>query len=117
MNGPAQGATLKWKHLSSVNGDLPVPNMGQEQTASLVCDIDKEGFKGVNEHAGLAQADIDGDGKLDIVRPCPRMESLTTPKVVLTIRSREVNPAGRLSANTIGSAPRNPRHVSTTPQE
>ena len=36
-------AGVKWRHLSTVNGDLPVPNPGNEQTASLVCDIDKDG--------------------------------------------------------------------------
>ncbi len=44
LNGLALGGTTKWKHLSSVNGDLPVPNSGKEQTASLVCDIDKDGI-------------------------------------------------------------------------
>jgi len=44
LSGPAQGGNIKWKHLSSVNGDLPVPNSGKEQTASLVCDIDKDGI-------------------------------------------------------------------------
>jgi hypothetical protein len=38
-SGSAQGGSIRWKHLSSVNGDLPVPNSGKEQTASLVCDI------------------------------------------------------------------------------
>ncbi len=37
-------AAVRWKHLSSANGDLPVPNPGREQTASLVCDIDKDGI-------------------------------------------------------------------------
>jgi hypothetical protein len=41
---PAQAEVVKWKHLSTVNGDLPVPNPGKEQTASLVCDIDKDGI-------------------------------------------------------------------------
>ena len=44
LSGPAQGGAVKWKHLSSVSGDLPVPNSGKEQTASLVCDIDKDGI-------------------------------------------------------------------------
>jgi len=48
LSSPAQGGNVKWKHLSSVNGDLPVPNSGKEQTASLVCDIDKDG---VNDFA------------------------------------------------------------------
>jgi len=39
----APAAGVKWKHLSSANGDLPVPNPGREQTATLVCDIDKDG--------------------------------------------------------------------------
>ena len=43
LNSPTQGGAVKWKHLSSVHGDLPVPNAGKEQTASLVCDIDKDG--------------------------------------------------------------------------
>lgn len=44
LSGPALGGAVKWKHLSSVNGDLPVPNSGKEQTSSLVCDIDKDGI-------------------------------------------------------------------------
>ena len=39
----APAAGVKWRHLSSANGDLPVPNPGDQQTASLVCDIDKDG--------------------------------------------------------------------------
>jgi hypothetical protein len=35
---------IKWKHYSSVNGDLPVPNEGGQQTAVLVLDIDKDGI-------------------------------------------------------------------------
>src|SRR5690606_4278349 len=33
-----------WEHLSSVDGDLPVPNEGNQQTASLVMDVDKDGI-------------------------------------------------------------------------
>ncbi len=44
LDSPAQDGNAKWRHLSSVNGDLPVPNSGKEQTASLVCDIDKDGI-------------------------------------------------------------------------
>ena len=32
-----------WKHLSSANGELPTPMPGQEQTASLLVDIDGNG--------------------------------------------------------------------------
>jgi hypothetical protein len=32
-----------WKHLSSATGDMPVPVVGQEQTASLLVDIDGSG--------------------------------------------------------------------------
>jgi len=35
--------TVKWKHLSTAKGDLPTPNAGTQQTASIVCDIDKDG--------------------------------------------------------------------------
>jgi hypothetical protein len=41
--GPPPEAALKWKHLSTKTGDLPVPNAGAQQTASLVLDIDKDG--------------------------------------------------------------------------
>jgi hypothetical protein len=34
----------RWKHYSTESGDLPVPNSGNEQTASLVLDIDKDGI-------------------------------------------------------------------------
>ncbi len=35
---------VKWKHLSTVNGDLEVPNAGSQQTAALVADVDKDGI-------------------------------------------------------------------------
>jgi len=34
---------LKWRHLSSTQGDLPAPNSGGQQTASLVLDVDRDG--------------------------------------------------------------------------
>lgn len=34
----------EWQHLSSVDGDLPVPNEGNQQTATLVADLDKDGL-------------------------------------------------------------------------
>ena len=33
----------EWEHLSSVNGDLPVPNQGNQQTATIVMDVDRNG--------------------------------------------------------------------------
>ncbi len=35
---------IKWTHYSTEKGDLPAPNTGNEQTASLVLDIDKDGI-------------------------------------------------------------------------
>jgi hypothetical protein len=32
-----------WKHLSTVSGDLEIPNTGKQQTATAVFDIDKDG--------------------------------------------------------------------------
>ena len=32
-----------WKHLSSRNGDLPVPNGGTQQTSCITFDIDGDG--------------------------------------------------------------------------
>ena len=34
--------SINWIHLSSKNGDLEPPNVGKEQTSSLVFDIDKQ---------------------------------------------------------------------------
>ncbi|MBI4659870.1 MAG: VCBS repeat-containing protein, partial [Verrucomicrobia bacterium] len=34
---------IEWKHLSSKNGDLPVPGPSTQQTGSLVADLDKDG--------------------------------------------------------------------------
>ncbi|HVX67267.1 MAG TPA: VCBS repeat-containing protein [Bryobacteraceae bacterium] len=34
---------VNWKHLSTANGDLPVPNQGNEQTSAAVFDIDGDG--------------------------------------------------------------------------
>lgn len=35
---------IQWKHLSTVSGDLEIPNSGDQQTASLVADLDKDGI-------------------------------------------------------------------------
>jgi hypothetical protein len=37
------GAELQWKHLSSANGELPMPGTSTEQTGALVADLDKDG--------------------------------------------------------------------------
>ena len=34
---------VQWLHLTSKNGDLPVPGKSQQQTAALVLDVDKDG--------------------------------------------------------------------------
>jgi FG-GAP-like repeat len=92
------GGGIRWVHLTSRNGDLPAPNSGTQQTASLVLDIDKDGANDfvitertaapaavwyrraksgwtkyliesepLDIEAGGAFADIDGDGDLDVV--------------------------------------------------
>ena len=38
-----QAAGVMWKHLSSANGDIEVPNPGMQQTATAVLDVDKDG--------------------------------------------------------------------------
>jgi hypothetical protein len=94
----SQSDKVKWIHLSSKTGDLPAPNPGTEQTASLVLDVDKDGVNDfvitertaapaavwyrrsksgwtkyvverdpLHIEAGGAVADIDADGDLDIV--------------------------------------------------
>ena len=39
----AQPGGVRWRHLSSKNGDLPAPNPGKQQTSCTVFDIDKDG--------------------------------------------------------------------------
>jgi len=36
--------SIRWKHLSTINGDIATPNAGDQQTSSLVLDIDKNGI-------------------------------------------------------------------------
>lgn len=97
---PAEGAEgpIAWAHLASADGDLPTPMPGDQQTASLILDIDGDGVNDFvvtertktpsvvwfrrlakgwqrytidNTHlrieAGGAFHDIDGDGDQDIV--------------------------------------------------
>ena len=111
-----------WKHLSTVNGDLPIPNAGKQQTSSMVLDVDKDGVndfviterteapsvvwyrrgpagwtryvvddKPLHIEAGSDSCDIDGDGDLGIVaggdwqnnrvwwweNPCPKFDPRT----------------------------------------
>jgi len=35
---------IRWNHLSTINGDIAAPNAGDQQTSSLVLDIDKNGI-------------------------------------------------------------------------
>ena len=41
----AAAATPEWIYLSSRAGSLPPPNSGNQQTACLVLDIDKDGIQ------------------------------------------------------------------------
>jgi hypothetical protein len=36
-------AEIQWQHLTSKNGDLPVPGSSKQQTGSVVADLDKDG--------------------------------------------------------------------------
>jgi hypothetical protein len=36
--------SIRWKHLSTINGDIATSNAGDQQTSSLVLDIDKNGI-------------------------------------------------------------------------
>ena len=89
---------ITWEHLSSKNGNIPAPGLSNQQTASLILDVDKDGIndfiigarkeapallwfrrlpdgweKYVIEpellavEAGGAFYDIDGDGDFDIL--------------------------------------------------
>jgi hypothetical protein len=44
--GIVEASGLRWQHLSSANGDLPVPGESQQQTGALVADLDKSGVNG-----------------------------------------------------------------------
>src|SRR5438445_8949074 len=40
---PASAAEIKWQHLTSKNGDLPVPGESTQQTGAIVADFDRDG--------------------------------------------------------------------------
>src|ERR1041385_3332398 len=41
--GISSAAEIRWQHLSTTNGALPLPGTSQQQTAALVADLDKDG--------------------------------------------------------------------------
>lgn len=41
--GAVEASGLRWLHLSSRHGDLPVPGTSRQQTAAVVADLDKDG--------------------------------------------------------------------------
>src|SRR5207302_9633241 len=43
----AQGPRVRWRHLTSKSGQLPVPNGGTQQTACVVFDIDGDGVNDI----------------------------------------------------------------------
>src|SRR5579862_3954407 len=44
--GLVEASGLRWLHLSSTNGDLPAPGESQQQTGTIVADLDKSGVNG-----------------------------------------------------------------------
>src|SRR3974390_2188508 len=42
--GLVEASGLRWLHLSSRHGDLPVPTTSRQQTAAVVADLDKDGL-------------------------------------------------------------------------
>ena len=44
--GAEERSGLRWTHLSSTTGDLPVPGPSTEQTGAVVADLDKSGVNG-----------------------------------------------------------------------
>lgn len=63
----AQISTNQWRHLSSKNGDLPVPPIDREQTFCMVIDIDQDGIDeivlgGRNQSPALVYLKPDTDG-------------------------------------------------------
>src|SRR5690349_9803239 len=42
--GYVRGAALRWEHLSSKAGDLPVPGESTQQTGAIVADLDQDGL-------------------------------------------------------------------------
>ena len=45
--GPVEASGLRWLHLSSRHGDLPVPTASRQQAAALVADLDKDGVNDI----------------------------------------------------------------------
>ena len=39
----ATPAEVRWQHLSSATGDLPIPGESQQQTGAVIADLDKDG--------------------------------------------------------------------------
>ena len=44
--GPVEASGLRWLHLSSQHGDLPVPGYSTQQTGCVVADLAKDGVNG-----------------------------------------------------------------------
>src|SRR4030095_15035113 len=42
LTSPGMAAEIRWQHLHSKTGDLPIPGESQQQTACLVVDVDKD---------------------------------------------------------------------------
>jgi hypothetical protein len=70
---PAQWIHLQFQHLSTTQGDLPVPNSGNQQTASLVFDIDGDGHLAVAPPPGTdaTTAEARWHGQPQPLRPRP----------------------------------------------
>ena len=45
----SRAADIKWQHVTSKNGDLPVPGESTQQTGNLIADFDKDGVKGSDQ--------------------------------------------------------------------